>query len=98
MRNAAIICGAMVAALALYCGLLLGTMPAPMAAPPATDLTHNYGREYDGFPVAGTLAQHITNECARAQHVNPFGTITATQAAGVATCVEVMRSNRLTRN
>lgn len=100
-KNRTLICASVCGACILGFVFLMCIMSAPISAPPATDLPRNYGnyaREYDGFPVAHSLGQHITNECARAHHVNPLGTITTKQVEGVATCVDLIRSGRGTSN
>jgi hypothetical protein len=97
-KHRALICASVCGACLVGLVLFMLTMPPPISAPPITDLPRNYGREFDGFPVATTRGQAIVNECARAHQVNPFGTITAKQAEGVATCVDLIRSGRVTLN
>jgi hypothetical protein len=72
-------------------------MPAgsPAVTKPAYDRPLNYGRESDGFPLETTKGQALVNACARVNHVNPFGTITAKQATDVVTCVDLIRSGRV---
>jgi hypothetical protein len=72
--------------------------PAASLSPPSADRPLNYGRESDGFPLETTPAQALVNVCARVHHVNPFGTITAKQVEGVTTCVDLIRSGRVTLN
>jgi hypothetical protein len=102
-----VICASLFAACLVGFGTLLYALgplvsaprsPAASLAPPSSDRPLNYGREPDGFPLETTKGQALVNACARAHHVNPFGTITAKQVEGVTTCVDLIRSGRVTIN